>query len=60
VIRNKWARFVVTLLLGSSLVNVKNMIGRDSGNDIAMFGGLAIIYALVEIFRRSQRPDLRC
>jgi hypothetical protein len=51
--QNKWVRLVVTLLLGSFIVNVGNMIGGDFGNIIAIFGGIAVIYAIVEVFRRK-------
>jgi hypothetical protein len=58
--QNKWVRFVVTLLLGGFVVNVGNMIGGDLGNVITIFGSIAIIYAIVEVFRKKQLRDLRC
>jgi hypothetical protein len=51
--QNKWVRFVVTLLLGVFVVNVGNMIGGTVGNVITIFGGIAIIYAIVEVFRKK-------
>jgi hypothetical protein len=51
--QNKWVRFVVTLLLGIFVVNVGNMIGGALGNVITIFGGIAIICAVVEVFRKK-------
>jgi hypothetical protein len=51
--QNKLVRFVVTLLLGGFVVNVGNMIGGDLGNVITIFGSIAIIYAMVEVFRKK-------
>jgi hypothetical protein len=51
--KNKWVRVVVTLLLGGLVVNVGNMIGGDLGNVITIFGGIAVIYAIVEVFRKK-------
>jgi hypothetical protein len=53
VMKNKWMRFSVTLLLGAFIVNVGNMIGGALGNVITIFGGIAIIYAIVEVFRKK-------
>jgi hypothetical protein len=33
--------------------NVANMIGGALGNVITMFGSIAIIYAVVEVFRKK-------
>jgi hypothetical protein len=51
--QNKWVRFVVTPLLGGFVVNVGNMIAGDLGNVITIFGSIAIIYAVVEVFRKK-------
>jgi hypothetical protein len=51
--QTKWVRFVVTLLLGCVVINVGNMIGGPLGNVITIFGGIAIIYAIVEVFRKK-------
>jgi hypothetical protein len=53
VMKNKWVRFVVTLLLGAFIVNVGNLIGGALGNVITIFGGVAIIYAIVEVFKKK-------
>jgi hypothetical protein len=52
--KNKWVRFIVTLLLGAFIVNVGNMIAGVFGNVITIFGGVAIIYAIVEVFRKKR------
>jgi hypothetical protein len=51
--KNKWVRFVVTLLLGTFIVNVGNMIGGTLGNLITIFGGIAIICGIAEVFRKK-------
>jgi hypothetical protein len=51
--KNKWVRFVVTLLLGGFVINVGNMSGGDFRNIITIFGGVAVIYAIVEVFRKK-------
>jgi hypothetical protein len=51
--QNKLVRFVVTLLLEGLVVNVGNMIGGDLGNVTTILGSIAIIDAVVEVFRKT-------
>jgi uncharacterized membrane-anchored protein YjiN (DUF445 family) len=52
--KNKWVRMIVTILLGAFVVNIGNMIGGVVGNVITMIGGIAVIYAIVEVFKKPK------
>jgi hypothetical protein len=57
--KNKWVRMIVTILLGAFVANIGNMIGGVIGNIITIFGGVAIIYGVVEAFKKQKAPQSR-
>ena len=45
---------IVTILLGALVVNMGNMIGGVVSNVITIVGGIAVIYAIVEVFKKPK------
>ena len=49
---NRYARAVAALVLGILFIEIGNLTGGTSGGLIVMVGGFALLYAIVELFRR--------
>jgi hypothetical protein len=49
---NRYARAVAALVLGIMFIEIGNLTGGTSGGLIVMVGGFALLYAIVELFRR--------
>jgi hypothetical protein len=54
--KNKAVRVVIEVLLGLVLVSVGNSIGGVVGNLITIFGGIAVVYAIVEASKKQKPP----
>ena len=49
---NRYTRAATALVLGIVLVQIGNAVGATAGGLIIALGGVAMLYALFELFRR--------
>lgn len=49
---NRYIRVAVAVLLGAFIVEIGNSVGETSGGLITMLGGIVMLYAIVELFRK--------
>jgi hypothetical protein len=52
---NRYARAAIVVLFGVLIVETGNRVGGTWGGLITVSGGVVLLYALVELFRRKWR-----
>jgi hypothetical protein len=49
---NRYGRVAIAVLLGALIVEIGNSVDGTSGGLLTMFGGVVMLYAIVELFRK--------
>jgi hypothetical protein len=49
---NRYVRVAIAVLLGALIIEIGNSVDGTSGGLITMLGGVVMLYAIVELFRK--------
>jgi len=49
---NRYVRAATAVLVGALIVELGHTVGGTSGGLITLLGGIAMLYAIVEVFRK--------
>jgi hypothetical protein len=49
---NRYVRAAIAVLVGALIVQLGNAVAGISGGLITLLGGVAMLYAIVEVFRK--------